>query len=116
MKKDFPPYFRLRSKADFSGLRQGRRLTSGSLRLIYRANGMQHARLGLAVSRKYGNAIYRNLLKRRLRECFRLNGIRVESVDVLVVPLCDWKQAKNVNRDMEQGLKQIMNNIHRDRK
>lgn len=76
---------------------------------------MQHARLGLAVSRKYGNAIRRNRLKRRLRECFRLNGVRAESVDVLVVPLCDWKQAKNVNRDMDQGLKQIMNRIHRDR-
>jgi len=76
---------------------------------------MQHARLGLAVSRKYGNAIRRNRLKRRLRECFRLNDVRAASVDVLVVPLCDWKQAKNVNRDMDQGLKQIMNRIHRDR-
>ncbi len=77
---------------------------------------MLHARLGLAVSRKYGNAIRRNRLKRQLRECFRLNGVRAAGVDVLVVPVCDWKQAKNVNRDMDQGLKQIMNRIHRDRK
>jgi len=75
---------------------------------------MQHSRLGLAVSRKYGNAIHRNRLKRQLRECFRLSDVRYESVDVLVVPLCSWKQIKNVNRDMDQGLKQIVNCIHRD--
>jgi len=76
---------------------------------------MQHARLGLAVSRKYGNAIRRNRLKRQLRERFRLSDVRTEGVDVLVVPVCGWKQAKNVDRDIDQGLKQIVNRIHRDR-
>jgi len=76
---------------------------------------MQHARLGLAVSRKYGNAVRRNRLKRQLRECFRLSNVRYESMDVLVIPLCSWKQIKDVNRDMAQGLKQIVRHIRRGR-
>jgi len=76
---------------------------------------MQHARLGLAVSRKYGNAMRRNRLKRQLRECFRLSNVRHESMDVLVIPLCSWKQIKDVNRDMAQGLKQIVRHIRRGR-
>ncbi len=76
---------------------------------------MRHARLGLAISRKYGNAVRRNRLKRQLRQCFRLNDVRYEGVDVLVIPLCNWKQIKNINRDMTQGLKQIVRRIHRGR-
>jgi len=97
-------------------LRQGRKLVCGNLRLIYRSNSLQHARLGLAISRKYGNAVRRNRLKRQLRECFRLNAIRNEGIDVLAIPLCSWKKIEDANRDMNQGLEQIVKRIHRNRK
>ena len=41
--------------------------------MIYaKANGLTFSRLGLAVSRKIGNAVVRNRVKRRLREAVKM--------------------------------------------
>lgn len=45
------------------------------------------ARLGLAVSRKVGNAVVRNRWKRRIREAFRLNRQKLPTgIDFVVRP------------------------------
>jgi len=42
-------------------------------------------RLGLTVSRRVGNAVQRNRVKRRLREFFRLNKDRLPVADIVII-------------------------------
>jgi ribonuclease P protein component len=68
-------------------MRKGRRIQVDSIRCVFLPNQLGHARLGMAVSRKYGNAVQRNRFKRQVRNMFRQHAIRDLGVDLLIVPL-----------------------------
>jgi ribonuclease P protein component len=68
----FPPRLRLRRTADYRRVqRRGRRHHSELLVTVHATNGLDHPRFGLTVSRKVGNAVVRNQVKRWLREAIR---------------------------------------------
>lgn len=69
----FPHRMRLARDLDYQAVYQARvRHICGPLSVYARPNDLDHARLGLSVSRRVGNAVRRNRIKRLLREAFRL--------------------------------------------
>jgi ribonuclease P protein component len=69
----YPRTHRLTGKLNFKSTYDANIHESrGPLRIFSRPNDLAHARLGLSVSRRVGSAPRRNLIKRRLRESFRL--------------------------------------------
>ena len=64
---------RLRKQREFVAVKnEGRRISTKNFVLLIRPNNLPHHRLGLIVSKKTGNAVRRNRIKRCLREFFRL--------------------------------------------
>src|SRR4051794_27742177 len=94
MSSEPPPSFRfrpeehLRRPADFKRVYDRRRSASDDWLIIYACeNGLEHLRLGLSVSRKYGQATRRNKLRRLYREAFRLARHHMPTgLDLILIP------------------------------
>ena len=50
------------------------------------AKKASHMKVGMAVSKKIGNAVARNRVKRVLREFFRLNQEKIPHLELVIVP------------------------------
>lgn len=70
----FRPHERLRSSSDFLRVkRTGRRCRTPHFGVNCAENGFSFHRLGMVVQKRFWPAVGRNLIKRRLREWFRLH-------------------------------------------
>lgn len=84
----FPKSSRLLTRNDFDRVYRFRcKAGDGSLLVFALRNDTSATRIGLSVSRKVGNAIVRNRLKRLLREAFRLTQHDLPTgLDLVVIP------------------------------
>lgn len=79
--------YRLLNKRDFASLRSkdAVKIHFKTFKAIYRFNGLGHARVGFAVSKKVGKANVRNSIKRNIREWFRQSNIKETDADLFII-------------------------------
>ena len=84
----FPKAARLRVRREFLALqRRGERRYSRNFIIITSPARTARPRLGVTTSRRYGKAVVRNHMKRRLREFFRVRQTRISPPrDILIIP------------------------------
>lgn len=114
----YPKKFRLINKGDFQNLRSDSRFLVSDLFLaIYKKNEFDNSRLGLAVSKKYGCAVRRNRIKRKVREYFRQNEIVSNNLDVLItMNLKNLNKKKYKEEEVEQLIEPSLNKIFKQLK
>jgi len=74
MSETLSPYERIGKKKDFVFIyKRGRRYRGKYFTLIYLSNDLSFSRVAVVASKKIGNAVKRNKIKRRMRTLFRRN-------------------------------------------
>jgi ribonuclease P protein component len=82
----YPPTARLRKRAEFLRLKDSvQKFVSRGILVVWQANNLAQARLGITVSKKVGCAVTRNRVKRFVREIFRNNRLLLPAVDLNVI-------------------------------
>ena len=97
---------RLLKHSDFLGLTaKGRRCQNNHFIAVFAPGKIERTRLGITVSRKVGNAVVRNRIKRFTREYFRLNRHKnTENWDLNIIA-----KKKAVNLSSAQAFLSLQN-------
>ena len=112
----FPPELRIKSSFDFSAARKGKKLESRSFFLYVSENLLNKTRLGLIVSRKVGNSVKRNRVKRILREAFKNCFLDLKcGYDIVVIarPECVDLKLDELIKELSDTLSYYYKNIER---
>ena len=109
MSLDLPRDVRLRRTADFARVeRQGRRSAGAFVIAVARQNP-RGGRVGFTVSKKVGNAVVRNAVKRRLRDIARRNKLAWRGRDVVLIakPEAAGQDVRALEADVLSALRKL---------
>jgi len=104
-KNNYPKINRLRTKKDFSNLRdESKSYSDKFFRVYYKKNNSKFSRIGISVSKKCGNAVFRNKVKRMTKESFRVSPYKTLGHDALIVI-----NSRTINKENLQEYKAKLN-------
>jgi len=82
----FTKAVRLRKRSEFISISaKGTRRNASNFIIVCGRNDMKHPRLGITVSKRVGNAVCRNRIKRFVREFFRNNQQLFQPADFNII-------------------------------
>lgn len=87
--------YNLKTNQEFKKVyREGKNYWNRNLILYIRDNSLNYNRVGYSITKKVGNSVVRNKIRRRLKEIYRLNINEFKSgYDMVIIP-------KNNTRDI----------------
>lgn len=86
--QDFGKHYRLLNSTDFQYMREESKcFKTPFIRAFYKDSRVASSktRVGFAISKKVGNAVRRNRIKRILKEIFRLSAVKEQGKDMVIV-------------------------------
>lgn len=105
---------RLRKHAQFCRVQsRGRRIGGKFLLVIFAPSSFLAVRFGLTVSKRVGNAVTRNKVKRRLRDILRHHKAVLGGLDVVWIARADAASASY--EDLKHDVVELMDRILRSR-
>jgi ribonuclease P protein component len=93
---DFPRACRLVRRSEYDAVyRNGRRRSSREFTIFIRPNGLDFSRFGWSIKKALGTAVWRNRIRRRLREMIRLHRQEIApGWDIVIHPRSSVATAK----------------------
>jgi ribonuclease P protein component len=82
----FPRAARVRRRREFTRIQgEGLRVHTDAFTIVVSSAEGGRARLGLTVSKKVGNSVVRNRVRRVLREIFRRRAAELPAIDLVII-------------------------------
>ncbi|MGD2245715.1 MAG: ribonuclease P protein component [Candidatus Aminicenantes bacterium] len=114
MDETFAPAERIRKKKEFFHLyKKGKRYRGKYFNLVYLSSASSSSRIGVVVSKKVGNAVKRNKIKRWIRTLFRRNKNLLKiPLDIIVIVKKEILEASwfKLQEDYSTAIKSISEN------
>lgn len=100
--------YRLRKNMEFKRVYNGgKSYWNRNLILYVRKNDLENSRIGITITKKIGNAVVRNRIRRRMKEILRLKLRNIKSgYDLILIPK---KNVQDISyKDLESAMIHIM--------
>lgn len=113
----FGKHEHLRKQAEFQRVYARKRSVSNDWLIVYGCeNDLSHLRLGLSISRKVGNSVHRNRIRRLYREAFRLTRQEMPyHLDIILIPRKpDEPSFEDLKRELPRLVRRLAERLGRD--